>query len=345
MKKLLVLIVIFILFGTFIVLKNKANNIKSYFGSVGKGTYMAQVIISAPWGEKQGEFGIYEPTEGGPAMGPRTFTIAPNGDIYVNDVFNGRIQRFSNNGQLISIIPLSKGEDEICVDQSGNIYLYDSGLVPKRIYQYDDKGDLLKEYTIIWDDLGMRIVGGVNMYCDKSGSLFLSYRSDSLKTQMVFQVGTTEMVFSSEQQKNTLQIVGKYLGLNVILPDDWENYLNKISAKIFSINSKRNAQKSITKELNINKERVLGIDDEVIYNIAKDEKSPDVSIILKYNYDGDLLATYTLNWKESKCETFQTEDAGLLVSKQAVFDKGNLYTYIQCKDGLKIIKWSSAEGE
>jgi hypothetical protein len=333
MKRVILSPVFLFVLGMILVINCKANNVP-------KETYVPQVIIEAPWGNETGQFGVYFPPEGGPGVGPFTFTISPQGEIYIFDPVNSRIQKFDSGGRFLLAITLSKGGMDICVNNSGNIYLYDGGLVPKRIYQYDSEGNFTKEYPIVWKDGSM---GWGPIYCDKSGRLFLSYRSDSLKTKMVFQVGTTETIFTLEQQKSTLQ-TGSYLGLNANLPD-WEKYLSKIQGKTYSINSKINTQKIIAKELNLSREGLLGIDEEAVYNIAKDEKSTDVSVILKYNYDGDLLTTYTLNWKEGKCEAFQTEEeVGIWVSKEVIFDKGNLYTYIRCKDGLKIIKWSPVEG-
>ena len=56
-------------------------------------TYVSEVIIQAPWGEKNlwydkeeskpGEFGIHFTGEG-PPVTPSGFTTAPNGDIYIN---------------------------------------------------------------------------------------------------------------------------------------------------------------------------------------------------------------------------------------------------------------------
>ena len=333
MKRVILSPVFLFVLGMILVINCKANNVI-------KEIYVPQVIINASWGKEPGQFGVYSSEEVSTGIGPFTFTISPHGDIYIIDPVNARIQKFDSDGNHISVIPLSVSAEDICLDQSENIYLYYTAQVPKRIYQYEAKGNLIKEYPIIWKDGSM---GWGPIYCDKSGRLFLSYRSDSLKTKMVFQVGTTETIFTLEQQKSTLQ-TGSYLGLNANLPD-WEKYFNKIQGKTYSINSKRNTQKNIAKELNLSKEGLLGVDDEAVYNISKDEKSTDVSVILKYNYDGDLLATYTLNWKEGKCEAFQTEEeVGIWVSKEVIFDKGNLYTYIRCKDGLTIIKWSPVEG-
>jgi hypothetical protein len=336
MKRAILSPVFLLVLGMILVINCKANNIL-------KENYVPQVIIDAPWGEESGQFGLYFPTdpEGSVGVCPFTFAVSPNGEIYILDAANARVQKFDSGGRLLSVIPLSLVDIEMGVDQFGNIYIYDTARVPKRIIQYDSKGNLLKEYPIPWEDGGIR---GGDIYFDKSGKIFLTYRSDSLRTQVVFQVGTTEMVFSPEQQRRTLQIGGSW-GLNGNLPA-WENYLDKIIGKTFSINSKRNDQKSFAKELNIVREGILGIDDEAIYNIAKDEKSSDVSIILKYNYDGDLLATNTLNWKEGECKAFNTEDqGGIWVKEHVVFNKGNIYSSIHCKNGFKIIKWSPVEGK
>jgi hypothetical protein len=97
-------------------------------------TYVSQVIISTPWAEKNlvydgeesspGEFGLEtfifqddslreELPDPPLPEGPTSFTVAPNGDIYITDPLNKRIQRFDANGNFISIIPippLEKGE-------------------------------------------------------------------------------------------------------------------------------------------------------------------------------------------------------------------------------------------
>lgn len=106
-------------------------------------TYSSRVILSAPWGQNPSEFGLDNPYahnpkghDLGPIQGPSTFTVAPNGDIYVCDIFNERIQRFSPEGTLISVITINGwrgyGED-LCVDQNHNIYvLYPSYILYRR---------------------------------------------------------------------------------------------------------------------------------------------------------------------------------------------------------------------
>src|SRR3972149_10805647 len=92
------------------------------FGTEQQQTYVSNIILSAPWGQKNlfmdkepsppGEFGIFDPytrdpnaVDQGPIQGPTTFIIAPNGDIYIVDTFNNRIQRFTQDGSFVSSLP------------------------------------------------------------------------------------------------------------------------------------------------------------------------------------------------------------------------------------------------
>jgi hypothetical protein len=88
-------------------------------------TYISAVVISAPWAKKNlvydgeesppGEFGVYQYVvpeslkqwvDAGKPEGPTSYTVAPNGDIYITDPLNERIQRFDANGNFVSVIPI-----------------------------------------------------------------------------------------------------------------------------------------------------------------------------------------------------------------------------------------------
>ncbi len=94
---------------------------------VQKETYVSEVILRAPWatrslvygGEESppGQFGLQtfifpedslkeELPDPPLPEGPTSFTIAPNGDIYITDPLNKRIQRFDANGNFVSVIPI-----------------------------------------------------------------------------------------------------------------------------------------------------------------------------------------------------------------------------------------------
>jgi hypothetical protein len=332
MKKLTLIVMFLVLLVITIVIRDKSNNAQSDSGSAGKETYVSQVIINASWGEEPGQFGIYEPEEG-PTLGPQALTIAPKGDIYIDDGYNGRIQKFSNNGELISIIPLSEGGIEICIDQSGNIYLYNSGIVPKRIFQYDDKGNLLKKYPILWDDLGMRVVGGARIFCDSSGRLFLCYRSDSLKVPMIFQVGTTEMVFSEEQQKATLR--EGFVGSNNVILNQGKIFQNKEGDLHLVDDFSRSVKKFSSYKMNLGQAGFTGVDEQMNIYTLKYDRGKDVEVMRKYNSAGDLITEFNIQ-----------QDYYVHAMRTLVLDEhGNVYVMSTSKDGLKIIKWSPEEGK
>jgi hypothetical protein len=208
-------------------------------------TYVYNVLFSAPWAKKNlvydgvesppGEFGLSQYVIPDSlklchgncvAEGPSAFTIAPNGEIFITDPLNERIQIFNENGQLISVIPHLKGShwdwSLICVDRDGKVYLLMwHDLVIQYLVKYDLNGKLLTTYPL-FDDLRMFVCGS-KLYCDQQDNLFFQYykrpdnaEEDSIAREtkikgpvlsIIFQIGTKDSVFTFEQQKHTLQYV------------------------------------------------------------------------------------------------------------------------------------------
>ena len=217
-------------------------------------TYVSAVIISAPWAKKNlvydgeesppGEFGVYQYVvpeslkqwvDAGLPEGPTAFTVAPNGDIYITDPLNKRIQRFDAKGNFVSVIPIPHFEGSkyvqayqhewslICADLNHNVYLlWWEDYTEQILCKYDQQGNLLVTYPFFPE---VRFEGGGNVYCDSSDSLFFGYRrklSDkiilSLKEELLlkapsapftFHIGTSDRVFTPEEQKATLRRGGR----------------------------------------------------------------------------------------------------------------------------------------
>lgn len=215
-----------------------------------KETYVSKVILQASWAEKNlvddgeesppGQFGIRvysvpeslkEFGDAPPPEGPTSFTVAPNGDIYITDPFNERIQRFDENGNFVSVIPIPHFEKSkyvkgyqhewtlICADRYNNVYLlWWEDYTEQYLCKYDQEGKLLATYPLFPE---VRFEGGGKLYCDSSDTLFFEYwRKDtdkimpSLKEELLlkkpyapftFQIGTADRVFSFEEQKRTLR--------------------------------------------------------------------------------------------------------------------------------------------
>ena len=174
-----------VLFGATFLFTQEASQIKpsqtrEAKDTLAQETYVSEVILQAPWAEKNlvddgeesppGEFGIrvYSVPESlkefgdvPPPEGPTSFTVAPNGDIYITDPFNKRIQRFDENGNFVSVIPIpprerSKNVPELS-DSAKVEMLRRAGKLPKTLDQNrKEPKDLLMEpktidgYQYVW---------------------------------------------------------------------------------------------------------------------------------------------------------------------------------------------------
>lgn len=68
-------------------------------------TYEHQVLFHLPWGTATGQVGLAD-GEDGSFYGPRSFVVH-DGQVYVADTFNARVQVFDLAGRLQQVIPLS----------------------------------------------------------------------------------------------------------------------------------------------------------------------------------------------------------------------------------------------
>ena len=317
MKKAVLIVIFFAFLGILFIVSNHADNVE-------KETYVSRVIIDAPWGEKnlfkdkvpseRGKFGFWLNSQG-LEVGPTGFTVGPNGDIYVADNLNDRVQHFSSNGSFLAIIPniFVSAESGIRVDKEGHIYTGDFQAVNPFVQENDAQGNLVTTYYIAKDgEMGTddpnNWGGAGNILVDDSGRVYVQYLKGS--SEYSFQVGTKKMTSSSAQQKTTWK--KGFYGSTANLPNGNQRYSGNI----------------------------LGLDSEYEYEMEKDEKNENISIITKYQ-NGKLVGTYTLDWKQIDCPLLTAFSMG----GRQVFDKGNLYVFCSDKDGIKIIKWSPVQGK
>jgi hypothetical protein len=327
-------------------------------------TYVSEVIIQAPWGEqslydstygwyagkeesKPGEFGYYasEETE----LSPNSFSVAPNGDIYINDILNKRVQRFSPGGALISVIPINAGL--ICVDNENNIYTTRAGRPLWYIDKYDQSGNLLKSYPIdiyskrkISDDwIESRGLGG--LYCDNSGNVFIAFRYDFMKLDRaakafldsswggLCQVGAAASAFSLEEQKNYTIREG-FLGANSSALA--QGYFIGVGGRLHLVSF----QGDTIRTYHSIRGSFMGCDEEGnvytqesnLHVYGNEDRETLAPLVRKYNTKGELVASFKY-WCEKP----------YYGSITFLDNKGNLYLLSQSfKDGLRIIKWSKA---
>ena len=82
-----------------------------------------------------------------PRLGPESFSNDSEGNLYICDTVNQRIQIFLPDGKYKFTIPLEDGmtASDIAIDRFGLIYVYD---VRGKIYQYDQKGNLVSTINV-----------------------------------------------------------------------------------------------------------------------------------------------------------------------------------------------------
>ncbi len=325
MKRLILLPLFFLVLGLLLVIKNKADQSK-------KEAYVSQVIIDAPWGENPGQFGIYEPGEHGeegPQVGPDFFSISPNGDIYICDVQNHCIQRFSNQGELISVIPTGKWIDipaDLCVDKELDIYILYVHIVPSQVWKYDQNGNVLKKYKIYQ--------GAGPLFCDTQGRLFIG------GPKVVYQFGTVLEEFTLEQQRASLRegfVGSNNVVLNqgkILQTKEGELHLAELNATEGEADSNKSVKKFSLYRLNLypsGTASFTGVDEQMnVYTFT----SRGGYVIRKYNPSGDLVAEFSI----------EKEDY-IWTSRSLFLDEhGNIYVMSTSEEGLKIIKWSPVEG-
>ena len=90
--------------------------------------------------------------------------VTPAGDLYVADTYNGRIQRFDKEGNVVAHWPVLgwsnqvRNEPYLASGPDGNVYVADS--VGQRILKFDPDGTLLAVGTT-GDDQGLNLPTGI----------------------------------------------------------------------------------------------------------------------------------------------------------------------------------------
>jgi hypothetical protein len=351
-KSLVIGLACFVVVGLILSISGKSQKQEkaSQIGEVGSSetatqeTYVSEVIISAPWGEKNlvydkeesppGEFGYHVDEE--TSIGPSCLAVAPNGDIYIADPLNNRMQRFNSAGGFICTIPMPRTIADICIDQENNIYLYGGGDVSGGgILKYDQEGNLLNSYPLF---SGFSRTGNF-IHCDILGRIFLAYPWSGDRSGF-YQVGTSEEAFSQARQQNSAR--DGLLGFNSASLGKNLYFQPAVTLLKFG--------HGILYQLSFEEDTIktsgsmwgwfFGCDDEdKIYMYLWDSENSKAGI-RKYDSNGVLLTTfaYGCNRPFLKAEGFGGSRS------MTLDDEGNLYMLCySMDDGIQVTKWYKQE--
>lgn len=117
-------------------------------------TFQASVQKRINYGGADGEVGMIQ-GDGQTPVGPESFAVGLNGSVLVADLVNERVLVFSGDATYLHCIDLPGIVlNDIAVDQSGSVYVYDG--MRQTLYKYDSRGTPQSALRINPDDVHSR---------------------------------------------------------------------------------------------------------------------------------------------------------------------------------------------
>ena len=103
-----------------------------------------------------------------------SMALDQSGNIYITDMGNGRVEKFSNDGTYLSQFAINgRYPSGIMVDASGNIYVTDYYIYAPFVKKFDNTGNVLKQWAneVIGDGKAFNPYGIVS---DSAGNIYVS---------------------------------------------------------------------------------------------------------------------------------------------------------------------------
>jgi hypothetical protein len=295
--------------------------------SIGK--YTKEVLITAPWGSEPGEVGVIEHVPGMYLFGPMTFTLDDRNNIYLLDSGNYRMLVYNQTGDLTnyfsipkesygpSSIAYDKTNKELYINLMDHLLVFDAaGKHSKTIQCKENKAwDIVIDNGMIFSGTGVMII-------------------EEAKIIGIVSVNG-EAVYSLESHRDE----------NLVQKNPKNKYPQ--ATNIRDINSTDSERFSVVKKGNLMKAFDMGvipdqyivvyqrgtINKESIYWAFSAPEKERPEMILKFNYDGDLVGLIS----DSDLHNLNGYRGG---ESMYITDEGVVYATTLDTEGLKIIKWT-----
>src|SRR5947207_14898734 len=106
--------------------------------AVGAGTGLPSFADQTPWPRFLLEWGKRGKAEGECDI-PIGMAINRKDEIFVTEFRNNRVQKFSTEGKLLSVLPVPEGPGGIAIDQKGQLFVAHLMLHKITVYEPDGK--------------------------------------------------------------------------------------------------------------------------------------------------------------------------------------------------------------
>jgi hypothetical protein len=146
-----------------------------------------QVLVRGSPGTGPGQFGL----QGNPArddedaLGPASFAVGPQSNLFVLDILNARVQRFEPKGRWVGSFPLVRApglepvvEADLAVSDEGTVFVFNNGEVPS-LTQYDPGGRPLVSTALPPSFKGVDL-----LFAGKQRPLFLMQNGQSVRAEL-----------------------------------------------------------------------------------------------------------------------------------------------------------------
>ena len=206
--------------------KEILRGVKAEGNIFGKRPYKGKITtIYIPYGGGEKEVGVISGGEG-LSIGPSSFNADDEGNIYICDKVEGRVQVFSPTGAYLYTIPMkghpiyrdatSRGYDtviqDVAVDKHGFVYIYDNY---GRVFQYDKKGNVIKSIGVENVKENWTVAGGPQVIDDE---IYIEISmSNNLMDNGLLAIGRIlpdkTLVPPSDEEKKNPRLKNKRFGL------------------------------------------------------------------------------------------------------------------------------------
>lgn len=292
--------------------------------ATGQQIYSPITLIDIRWGLAPEEFGLIKGEEI-ETIGPRTFSIDKNGNIYIFDSVKGHIKKFRYDGEYLGNLGSNISGWAIAFGDMGQMFVLKDYI----IQEYSSSGNLIKSHQIS-KDINLIEGYGQIIIIDDLGNLYVN------RLQKIYQIGkkeqnTFKMLTQNQQfESGKTGMPAKIRGNR--FQTKWEN---KHKAAVQILDDK----KHLLKEISINTLDIfgsvlfLGQDNQGSIYIETERITKDNYVHLevrKYDLEGNLLSTIEL----------PNDYYTTVYKKIAIDNSGNIFQLMTTPKGVQLTKWS-----